>query len=58
MYLTRKYTDQSLADIGSLYNRDHSTVLHAIKVITRHCSRKTSIREQIEMLSRKLRQHE
>ncbi len=58
MYLTRKYTDQSLADIGSLYNRDHSTVLHAIKVITRDCSRKTSIREQIEMLSRKLRQHE
>jgi len=56
MYLTRKYTDQSLADIGALYNRDHSTVLHAVKVITRDRSRKNSIREQIDILSRKLKQ--
>jgi len=55
MYLTRKYTEQSLADIGSLYNRDHSTVLHAIKVITRDRSRETAVREQIDMLGRKLK---
>ena len=55
MYLTRKYTTESLADIGSLYNRDHSTVLHAIKVITRDMSRKTSIRKQLEMLCRQLK---
>ncbi len=55
MYLTRKYTDHSLADIGALYNRDHSTVLHAVKVITRDRSRKNSIREQIDILSRKLK---
>jgi len=55
MYLTRKYTDQSLADIGALYNRDHSTVLHAIKVITQNRSRKTAVREQINMLCRKLK---
>jgi chromosomal replication initiator protein len=55
MYLTRKYTDQSLADIGALYNRDHSTVLHAIKVITQSRSRKTAVREQINMLCRKLK---
>jgi chromosomal replication initiator protein len=55
MYLTRKYTRESLADIGSYYNRDHSTVLHAIKVITRDMARKTSTREQIEMLCRKLK---
>lgn len=54
MYLTRKFTDQSLADIGDLYNRDHSTVLHAIKVITRDMSGKTSVREQIELLCRML----
>ena len=55
MYLTRKYTEESLADIGSLYNRDHSTVLHAIKVITRDMSRKTSTRKQVEILCRKLK---
>jgi len=55
MYLTRKYTTESLADIGSLYNRDHSTVLHAIKVITRDMSRKTSTRKQLEILCKKLK---
>ncbi len=55
MYLTRKYTDHSLADIGALYNRDHSTVLHAIKVVTHKCSRKNDVREQVDILSRKLK---
>ncbi len=55
MYLTRKFTEQSLADIGALYNRDHSTVLHAIKVITRDRTRKTAVREQIDLLCTKLK---
>ena len=55
MFLTRKYTEESLADIGGYYNRDHSTVLHAIKVITRDMARKTSTREQLELLCRKLK---
>jgi len=55
MYLTRKYTQESLADIGGRYNRDHSTVLHAIKVITRDMSRKSATREQIDLLCSKLK---
>ncbi len=55
MYLTRKYTSHSLADIGSMYNRDHSTVLYAIKTITKDMSRETSIREQVELLCTKLK---
>lgn len=55
MYLTRKYTTKSLADIGNIYNRDHSTVLYAIKTITKDMSRETSIREQVELLSAKLK---
>lgn len=55
MYLTRKYTDNSLADIGGLYNRDHSTVLHAIRVVTRDMSRNSSIKEQISLLCDKLK---
>jgi chromosomal replication initiator protein len=55
MYLTRKYTDKSLADIGNMYNRDHSTVLHAIKTITRDISQQTSVREQVELLCTKIK---
>ena len=55
MYLTRKYTDKSLADIGAIYNRDHSTVLHAIKTITLDMSRQPSVREQVEMLCAQLK---
>ncbi|MHB8791233.1 MAG: chromosomal replication initiator protein DnaA [Desulfobulbaceae bacterium] len=55
MYMTRKYTTQSLADIGGLYNRDHSTVLYAIRTITRDMSRDASVSEQIELLDRKLK---
>ena len=58
MFLTRKYTEESLADIGSLYNRDHSTVLYAIKVITRDMVRKTSIKEQMKMLCAKLKRRD
>ncbi len=54
MYLTRKYTEASLADIGTLYNRDHSTVLHAIKVINRDIAQKASVKQQIAILSDKL----
>jgi len=55
MYLTRKFTDRSLADIGSIYNRDHSTVLHAIKAITRDMAQQDSVRRQVEMLCAKLK---
>jgi chromosomal replication initiator protein len=55
MYLTRKFTDQSLADIGSIYNRDHSTVLYAIKSITRDMAQQDSVRRQVEMLCAKLK---
>ncbi|WP_420208729.1 chromosomal replication initiator protein DnaA [Candidatus Electronema sp. JC] len=54
MYLTRKYTEESLANIGSLYNRDHSTVLYAIKTVSRDIVQKSSVRQQVEMLTDKL----
>ena len=33
MYLTRKFTRHSLAEIGALFDRDHSTVLHSIRKV-------------------------
>ena len=56
MYLCRKYTEDSLADIGRIFNRDHSTVLHSIKVVTTLTARDTSIGAQLDLLSNKVKQ--
>ena len=50
MYLTRKFTEHSLNEIGEMYSRDHSTVLHSIKTITQRMVRETSVREQVDLL--------
>ncbi len=54
MYLARKYTEQGLMEIGKAFNRDHSTVLHSVRVITEVMSRNGSIRGQVELLAKKL----
>jgi chromosomal replication initiator protein len=56
MYLARKYTEQGLAEIGKAFNRDHSTVLHSVRVITNAMSRNGSVRGQVELLAKKLQQ--
>ena len=56
MYLCRKYTDESLANIGRAFNRDHSTVLHSIKTLNSLVVRDTSIGAQMELLSDKVKQ--
>ncbi len=32
-FYLRKYTDKSLSEIGTLFNRDHTTVMHGIKTV-------------------------
>ena len=54
MYLARKYTKQSLAEIGKVFNRDHSTVMHSIKVISAKQVRDASVNGQLELLSNKV----
>lgn len=54
MYLCRMHTEDSLADIGREFNRDHSTVLHAIKVITGLSQRNIAVEEQVNLLSKKI----
>ena len=56
MYLSRKYTEESLVDIGKTFNRDHSTVLHSIKVVSNKLVRDTSVNAQLEILSNKVKQ--
>ena len=54
MYLCRKYTDDSLAEIGRAFNRDHSTVLHSVKKVTDLAVRDTSVGAQLELLNGKI----
>lgn len=56
MYLARKYTDSSLADIGKVLHRDHSTVLHSIKVVSNRAVRDGSVSAQLDLLSTKVKQ--
>jgi chromosomal replication initiator protein len=55
MYLARKFTDQALAEIGRAFNRDHSTVVHSVRVITDSINRNGSVRGQIDLLTDKIR---
>jgi chromosomal replication initiator protein len=55
MYLARKLTDQPLADIGKAFNRDHSTVVHSVRVIGESINRNGSVRGQIDLLTDKIR---
>ena len=54
MYLCRKHTQETLADIGKVFNRDHSTVLHSIKVVTGSTNKNISVNEQVRLLSSKI----
>ncbi len=54
MYLCRKHTQESLAEIGKQFKRDHSTVLHSIKVVNTLTARNISVQEQLKLLSNKI----
>ncbi|MBW2726662.1 MAG: hypothetical protein JRE71_19960 [Deltaproteobacteria bacterium] len=50
MYLCRRYTDASLADIGRLLNRDHPAVANAVRKIERQLLENVRLRYQVEAL--------
>ncbi|PIE65148.1 MAG: chromosomal replication initiator protein DnaA [Desulfobacterales bacterium] len=54
MYLSRKHTEETLADIGHIFNRDHATVMHSIKVVSGLIRRDNSISAQIDLLDKKI----
>src|SRR6478672_12019871 len=56
MYLAKLLTSRSLAEIGRRFgNRDHTTVLHAIRKIEQLMNDDNQLREEIELLKRLLR---
>jgi len=54
MYLSRKHTEETLADIGNLFKRDHSTVMHSIKVVSGLQRRDNAVSAQLKYLSDKV----
>ena len=55
MYLAKQYTTNSLPDIGRKFsNRDHTTVIHAVKKIDELIKKDNDIRQNISELKKKL----
>lgn len=55
MYLARKLTSMSLVEIGDHFDRDHSTVLHAERLIERLARQDAAIGQDINVLTKRLR---
>ncbi len=54
MYLSRKYTSESLDAIGAFYKRDHATVFHAIRSLQQKMKTSASVRREVKFLEEKL----
>lgn len=54
IYLSRKFTDSPLQEIGRSFNRYHATALHSIGIVEQKLKKSTVMRKQIELLSKKL----
>jgi chromosomal replication initiator protein len=55
MYLAKQHTTNSLPDIGRKFsNRDHTTVIHAVKKISELIKKDNDIKESVNELKKKL----
>ncbi len=50
MYLCRRYTEASLADIGRAFDKDHTTVLYSINAVEQRMRESAQFRYEIEAL--------
>jgi chromosomal replication initiator protein len=56
MYLAKNLTSRSLPEIGRRFgNRDHTTVLHAIRKVEQLMADDMSLKEEVDLLKRLLR---
>jgi chromosomal replication initiator protein len=54
MFLSRRYTDASLAEIGRALGRDHPAVRNAVRVVERSILERAPLRYQIEELASRI----
>ena len=53
MFLARRHTGQSLPEIGRRFGgRDHSTVIHAVRKVTRQLDTDPAYRKKVELVAR------
>jgi chromosomal replication initiator protein len=56
MYLAKELTQKSLPEIGEMFGgRDHTTVLHAVRKITRERQQLTELNQQLHVLEQTLK---
>ncbi len=55
IFICREMTDLSTVDIGKVFNRDHATVIHAIRKIRRRCEASPGYRSIVDRLIGNLR---
>ena len=56
MYLTKQLTPMALPDIAEFFERDHTTVIHAVKTIEEYLKRDKQLAREKEMLVESLRE--
>ena len=54
MYLAKQLTSRSLPEIGRKFNRDHSTVIHAVEKVEDLRREDSQINDDLTRLSRQL----
>jgi len=54
MYLSRRYTDATLSEIGRALGRDHPAVANAVRVVERAILERAPLRYQVEELASRL----
>ncbi|MCJ7772810.1 MAG: chromosomal replication initiator protein DnaA, partial [Desulfobacterales bacterium] len=54
MYLSRRYTDSPLQDIGRSFNRYHATALHSINSVEKGIKENNAMKKQVEFFKQKL----
>jgi len=57
MFLCRRHLAASFPQIGELFQRDHSTVIHAISVVERRIKEDASFQATVERLEQAIRGH-
>ena len=55
MYLTKIMTPMALPDIASFYERDHTTIIHAIKTIENLLTRDKQLAQDKETIMAQLK---
>ncbi len=51
IYLSRKYTEHTLEDIGQAFNRDVTSILHAIRTVEKGLIKNQELSRQVSFLS-------